>query len=110
MPSSLQRWLFAAGSSNCKKLMAKSMRTRRARNKINGSSDGALIHANPLLESSIAVHRSTAVSIARPTLFTAEFEEVIDLIARDRVYRAMLARWGRLLLVPPTTNSDIFNA
>jgi len=43
-------------------------------------------------------------------MFSAELEEVIEIIARERVYRAMLARLGRRLLLAPATNGDDFNA
>ncbi len=88
--------------------MAKSKRTRRARNKIQGAAQGALIKADAFVESAIAVHRSNAANVAGTTLFTAELEEVIEIIAKDRVYRAMLARLGRRLLLPPPADADVF--
>ncbi len=48
--------------------------------------------------------RSTSIAVHRSTLFTAELEKVIDIIARERVYRAMLAGLGRRLLMAPSTN------
>jgi hypothetical protein len=90
--------------------MKKPKRTRRARNKIEGSSQGALIKADPFLESVIEVPRTSAVWVARQTLFTAELEEAIEVIARERVYRALLDRLGRRLLVRPATSGDIIDA
>ena len=49
--------------------------------------------------------RSTSIAVRRSTLFSAELEELIDMIARERVYRAMLAAgMGRRLLMAPATN------
>ena len=45
------------------------------------------------------------LDLATPTLFTTELEEVIEIIARERVYRAMLAGLGRRLLMAPAPNS-----
>ena len=83
--------------------MAKSKRNRTAKNKIAASLDGALIKAdsNPLTDPPAAVDRSHVVTIVRSRLFTAEFEAVIEIIARDRVYRAMLDRLGRRLITGP---------
>ena len=78
--------------------MAKSKRTRRASNKIDGSLQGALVTADPFFESS---DQPSAVWISRTTIFNAELEEVIEIIARERVYRAMLDRLGRRLLNSP---------
>jgi hypothetical protein len=39
--------------------------------------------------------------VTRSTLFTAELEAVIEIIARERVYRAMLDRLGQRLLAAP---------
>ena len=103
-----QRCLFLADSSNSSEIMAKSKRTRRARNKIAGSLQGALLTADPFVGSAIAVHRSNSATVARTTMFSAEFEEVIEIIAREHVYRAMLARLGRRLLLAPTTNGENF--
>ena len=84
--------------------MAKSKRTRRARNKIEGASQGALIKAEPSSQPAIVI-RSNAVRVAKTSMFSAELEEIIELIAKDRVYRAMLAGLGRRLLSAPITNS-----
>ena len=105
-----QRCFILAGSSNSSRTMAKSKRTRRATNKIAGSSEGALVKADAFVEPAIAVHRSNAVRVAGATLLSAELEEVIEIIAKDRVYRAMLARRGRRLLLSPLMDADIFNA
>ncbi len=86
--------------------MARSKRKPRAKNKITGSYEGALSRVGseplpddgPLSDAPPAVYRTDAVVVTRSTLFTAEFEAVIELIARDRVYRAMLDRLGRRLL------------
>jgi hypothetical protein len=90
--------------------MAKSKRIRRAKNKITGSTDGALVKADAYVEPAIVVHRPAPIRIARDPLFTAELEEVIEIIAKDRVYRAMLARLGRRLLLPSPADGDIFDA
>ena len=81
-------------------------RTRRARNTIAGSLNGNLVTTGPPVDPGITVHPSGAVRLARPTLFSAEFEKVIEIIARERVYRAMLARLGGRLLITPTTVHD----
>ncbi len=83
--------------------MAKRKRPRRAKNKITGSYEGTLIKADAdsIPEPPAVVERSRTVVVVRSTLFTAELEAIIDLIARDRVYRAMLDRLGRRLLVAP---------
>jgi len=88
--------------------MAKSKRTRRAKNKIEAAQPGALIkvEADPYVDAPQVVHRTHVVTVARPTIFTSQFEEVIDLIARERVYQAMLAGLGRRLLGPPRINGD----
>jgi hypothetical protein len=80
--------------------------TRRAKNNIEGSSEGALVDAAPFLEPALTVQRSSVVRVARASLFTAELEEAIELIATERVYRAMLAGLGRRLLNPPASNGD----
>jgi hypothetical protein len=79
-------------------------RKRRAKNKIEGSPEGSLIKADvdPLSEPPAVVFRSNTVAVVRSSLFTAEFEAVIELIARERVYRAMLAGLGRRLLMGPS--------
>ena len=93
--------------------MAKSKRTRRAKNKIAGSAEGALINArpttDPAFEAAISVGTPSRVWIVKDSLFTADLEEAIDIIARDRVYRAMLARLGYRRLNPPTTGGEIFD-
>jgi hypothetical protein len=81
-------------------IMANSKRNRRAKNKIEGSSEGALIKADPSSEPAIVINRSDVVRAARITRLSAELEEVIEIIARERVYRAMLARNRRLLAAP----------
>ena len=86
--------------------MAKSRRKRRATNKVEGSSEGALVKADSGSESAIAIYRSQGIRATRTALLSAELEAVIDIIARDRVYRAMLAGRGRRLLPPPATDSD----
>jgi hypothetical protein len=87
--------------------MAKSNRLR-AKNKIEGSHDGSLIKVDPdpFAEAPQTVRLAASVTIPRSTLFTAEFEEIIELIARERVYRAMLAGLGRRLLMPPMIDGD----
>ena len=87
--------------------MAKSRRTRRASNKIAGSLQGALVKADPSGDSTTPVHRLNLVTVPpRSTLFTAELEEVIEIIARERVYRAMLAGLRRRLLTAPATSGE----
>lgn len=78
-------------------------RKSRATNKLQGSQENALIKSGPEPVTDVppAEVRTTAVIVRRSTLFTAELEEVIELIARERVYRAMLAGLGRRLLAPP---------
>jgi hypothetical protein len=87
--------------------MAKRNRGSRAKNKIQGSLEGALIKADAdtFAEAPAGdIHRSRRVAITRSTLFTAEFEAIIELIAKDRVYRAMLAAFKRrALLAAPHT-------
>ena len=83
--------------------MAKRKRTVRAKNKIDPVSQDALVKVDPqlLTAAPAEVYRSQAVTIVRTTLFSAEFEKVIEIIARERVYRAMLAGLGRRLLTSP---------
>lgn len=96
--------------------MSKSRRRRRAHNKIEGSSQ-PLIKPDPLLEAAadprveavIEVHKTGTVRIAR-TLFSAELEEIIEIIARERVFRSMMARIGRRSLLPPADDGDTVNA
>lgn len=84
--------------------MAKSKRTPRAKNKIAGA-PGELIKVEPdrFVEVPQAEQRVRAVVVARSTLFTAELEAVIEIIATERVYRAMLDGLKRRLLTatPP---------
>jgi len=84
----------------------KRKRTSREKNKVQGSLEGSLIKAEPEHYSDAPgmVLRSTSIAAHRSTLFTAELEKVIDIIARERVYRAMLAGLGRRLLMAPSTN------
>lgn len=89
--------------------MAKPKQTRRAKNKIGGATPGTPIKADSFAEAATPVHRAYAVSVPRSTLFTAELEEIIDIIARDRVYRELRARLERRLLNRPTSNGDPFN-
>jgi hypothetical protein len=90
--------------------MAKSKRNRRATNKIAGSSDGALVETDAYVEPAVVVPRANAIRVAGAGLLSAELEEVIEIIARDRVYRTMLARLGRRLLLTPPTETEIFDA
>jgi hypothetical protein len=78
-------------------------RKRQATNKLEGLPEPGLIPLEPAVvsEAPAIEKRSTAVIVRRSSLFTAELEEVIELIARERVYRAMLAGLGRRLLAPP---------
>jgi hypothetical protein len=80
--------------------MAKS--PRRAKNKVEGSAEGTLIKVEPdtFAEAPTATHRTRAVVVARSTVFTTELEEVIEIIAKERVYRAMLDSLGRRLRIP----------
>ena len=82
--------------------MTRSKRNRKAKNRIDGSLQEPLIEADPSTESAVpaVVHRSVALAVVRKSEFTAEFEEVIEIIAKDRVYRAMLDRLSRLLTAP----------
>jgi hypothetical protein len=85
--------------------MAKSKRRRRAKNKIeaasSASSDGAVIKADSALPAHVPAVVYRAQTVARSTLFSAEFERVIEIIATERVRLAMLAtRRLRLLAAP----------
>jgi len=82
----------------------KRKRKSSAKNKLQGSAENALIKVEPERSSSVpgVYLRSQATAIARSSLFTAEFEEVIEIIARERVYRDMLTRLGRRLLMAPS--------
>jgi hypothetical protein len=84
--------------------MAKS--PRRAKNKVEGSVDGTLIKVEPdkFAEAPTAAQRTRAVVVARSTIFTTELEEVIEIIAKERVYRAMLDSLGRRLRIPHMMN------
>ena len=87
----------------------KRKRKSRAKNKIQGPLERSLIKSGPRHDSDVpgVYLRSKSIAVARSSLFTAELEELIDLIARERVYRAMLARLGRrLLMAPPTNDPD----
>jgi hypothetical protein len=81
----------------------KRKRTSRAKNKIQGSVETSLIKAAPEHYSDPpAVHlRTKSLAVARSTLFNAELEQAIDVIARERAYRAMLAGLNRRLLMAP---------
>jgi hypothetical protein len=79
--------------------MARSQRRRRATNKLDASNAGDLIKVDPppIPDSPAHVYRTQTLRVARPTIFTAEFEALIELIAIDRVYRAMMERRGNRL-------------
>jgi hypothetical protein len=81
-------------------------RNRRARNTIAGSVQGQLVTTGPPVDPTVPAHQTSALRVARPTLFSAEFEKVIEIIARERVYREMLARLGSRLLMAPRPNDD----
>ena len=84
-------------------------RQARAKNKIQDSLEGALVKSDQSEPQpghfseapAAAAVRTTAVALRRSGLFNAELEEAIDIIARERVYRAMLASLGRRLLAAP---------
>ncbi len=82
--------------------MAKSKRRRQAKNKIEGAHPGSLIKfdADPYVEAPRTEQRDRA-TITRSTIFTAELEAVIEIIATERVYRAMLAGVRRRIVKPP---------
>lgn len=91
--------------------MSKRKRRSRATNKVQADGDPSergLIKAEPegIREAPPAVYRTTALKVARSTLFSAELEAVIEIIARERVYRAMLAGLGRRLLMGPGYPTD----
>jgi len=86
--------------------MARAKRNRRANNKIEGSTDGALVKAEPSNVPAIVIQRTDVARAKRASMFSAELEEVIEIIARDRVYRSMLAGLGRRLLAAPTPNGQ----
>jgi hypothetical protein len=82
----------------------KRKRSSRAKNKVQGSVEGSLIKREPERNSDAprVELRLASIVVPRSTLFTAELEELIDMIARERVYRAMLAAGlGRRLLMAP---------
>ncbi len=95
--------------------MAKSKPNRRAKNKIGGASQelvisqDALTQANPFVDAEAAIRRVNVAPLERDSLFTAELVAVIDIIARDRVYRAMRDALKRRLLISPTSNDDLFD-
>jgi hypothetical protein len=78
----------------------------RAKNKIDGSLGGSLIKVGPdrFSDASRVELGSRSIAVARSTVFTTELEYVIDVIARERVYRAWLAGVGRRLLLAPSTD------
>jgi hypothetical protein len=85
-------------------IMTKRKRSSRATNKIAGSLEGTLIKvdADPYTAPPAAVDRAYTVVVARSTnLLSAELEAIIEIIAKDRVYRTMLAGLGRRLLMGP---------
>jgi hypothetical protein len=86
-----------------KPLMAKRKQKRRAKNKLQGSPEGTLIRADEekLPQAPAQVYRAHERTMVRSTLFSADFEAVIEIIAIDRVYRAMLAGLGRRFLMAP---------
>jgi hypothetical protein len=97
------------GAAMAARITMKRKRKPRAKNKIEVSVEGSLVEAEPAHYSEaprVAVP-STALVVRRSTVITSELEEVIDLIARERVYRAMLAGLGRrLLIAPPSDDRD----
>jgi len=60
----------------------------------------AMVTADSYLDPSESAEQSKAVWVVRTPFLSAELEEVIEIIARDRVFRAMLARFGRRLPAP----------
>ena len=78
-------------------------RTSRAKNKIEGTPETSVVKLGPahFADAPQVQLSSRAAAVVRSGLFNAELEEAIDIIARERVYRAMLARLGRRLLMPP---------
>jgi len=83
--------------------MARSKRTPRAKNKIESAFPGELIKIDPdpYVEAPRAQQRVRAGVITRSTMFSADFEAVIEIIATERVYRAMLAGMKRRFLAGP---------
>jgi len=85
-------------------VMAKARRNRRAKNKLENASTRDLIPVDPPPPPNTQLVQVTrAVRVARAGYFNAELEEAIEIIARDRVYRMMLAR-ARRLLAPPASD------
>lgn len=86
----------------------KRKRKTRAKNKIQDPLEGAVIKAEPVYHSEAPgiVLRSKSIAAVRSSLFNTELEQVIDMIARERVYRAMLAGLGRRLLMPPASKDQ----
>jgi hypothetical protein len=78
--------------------MAKRNRRSRAKNNVvPSSSEGVLIRAeaDTFAESPRGTYQMAQRALVRSTLFSAELEEAIEIIARDRVYRAMLAAFRK---------------
>lgn len=90
--------------------MWKFKRNRRAQNTIAESLRSVLVTTGPPIESAPGIHLSSDTRVVRHTLFTAELEEVIEIIARERVYRAMLARLAPRLLAAPAPRGDASGA
>lgn len=83
-------------------------RKKVAKNKLHDSLEGSLIKVDPephFGDVPQVVLRSKAVVVARNSLFNEELERAIEIIARERVYRAFLAGLGRRLLPGPTTSA-----
>jgi hypothetical protein len=83
--------------------MAKSKRKRRAANKLASPQDGGLIKLDAELVPDVPaiLIRDRTVVRVRSTLFNAELEWAIEIIAIERVRLAMLAtRRLRLLAAP----------
>ncbi len=63
-------------------------------------------HSHPICLSQIphsqSAEEAKAVWVVKTPFLSAELEEVIEIIARERVYRAMMARFGRRLPAPAT--------
>ena len=89
--------------------MIRRKRNSRAKNKIQAAPETSFAKVGPAQVSSApeVFVRARASAVARHTLFNAELEEAIDIIARERVYRAMLARLKWRLLTPPFANEPI---
>lgn len=63
----------------------------------------ALVTADSYRDSSQSAEEAKAVWVVKTPFLSAELEEVIEIIARERVYRAMMARFGRRLPAPAAT-------